>query len=48
MGADLPEGFSTRLRQVFWFVLMWTSGVSILAAVAIILRALMSLAGLTL
>jgi hypothetical protein len=48
MGTDLPEGFLTRLRQVFWFVLTWTSGVSILAAVAIILRALMSLAGLTL
>jgi hypothetical protein len=48
MDAELPERFPTWLRRMVWFVLMWTSGVSILAAVAIILRVLMRLAGLTL
>jgi hypothetical protein len=35
------------LRRVGWFALLWMASVATLGVVALILRALMSLAGLT-
>jgi hypothetical protein len=35
------------LRRIGWFALLWTASVAALGVVALILRALMSLAGLT-
>jgi hypothetical protein len=35
------------LRRIGWLVLIWTASVAALGVVALILRALMSLAGLT-
>jgi len=34
-------------RHVGWFVLLWTASVAVLAVVALILRMLMNLAGMT-
>jgi Protein of unknown function (DUF2474) len=42
MGARKPW-----LRRIGWLVLIWTASVATLGVVALILRALMSLAGLT-
>jgi hypothetical protein len=35
------------LRRVSWFILIWATSVAALGAVALMLRAIMSVAGLT-
>ncbi len=50
MTDDRAHGVAPRLswpRRLAWMLLLWAAGVTAMAAVALVIRAAMSLAGLT-
>jgi hypothetical protein len=47
MGVRSPSDRRKWLSRVGWLILIWTASVAALGVVALILRAIMSVAGLT-
>jgi hypothetical protein len=47
MGVRSPSDSRKWLNRVGWLILIWATSVAALGAVALILRAIMSVAGLT-